>query len=180
MRYPKNNYAQRGSVLILALLILVVMTILGVSSMSGTSLEQKMAGNFRDRQIAFNAAETALADAESFINSSVNSAAVFDGSNGLYDFSNGPTPDEAFADSWWTSSNSRSIATSINEVKTQPRYIIEHRGSIGEEEGTSVNIGGYGESTGGGEITGFRITVRATGLTDNSVVFLQSYYGKRL
>jgi len=171
---------QSGSVLILALLILVVLTILGVSSMSTTSLEEKMAGNFRDRQIAFNAAETALAEAEAYINDSINSASVFTNSNGLYDSYDGPTQHDAFEDAWWTASNSIGQSEAIDEVKTQPRYTIEYRGDIGEAEGTSVNIGGYGETSGGGEITSFRITVRATGLTDNSVVFLQSYYGKRL
>lgn len=182
MQPSTTQHTQSGSVLILALLILVVLTILGVSSMSTTSLEEKMAGNFRDRQIAFNAAETALVEAENFIKTSINSAAVFTNSDGLYDSYDGPTQHNAADDSegWWTGNKSRVMQETINEVRTQPRYTIEYRGDIGEEEGTSINIGGYGESTGGGEITSFRITVRATGLTDNSFVILQSYYGKRL
>lgn len=177
---PTTKQTQQGTVLIVALLMLVVMTILGVSSMSTTSLEEKMAGNFRDRQIAFNAAETALAQAEAYVNDNINSASVFNGNNGLYDSYDGPTQHDAFDDAWWSGSNSIVLADTIDEVSTQPRYTIEYRGDIGADEGTSVNIGGYGESSGGGEITSFRITVRATGLSDNSVVFLQSYYGKRL
>lgn len=182
MKLRTLQHRQSGSVLILAMLILVVLTILGVSSMSTTSLEEKMAGNFRDRQIAFNAAETALAHAEKFVNDTINSASVFTSSGGLYDSYDGPTQQNAFDDAWWTDANSiqMSGADSIAEVYTQPRYTIEYRGEVGAEEGTSVNIGGYGESSGGGEITSFRVTVRATGLSDNSVVFLQSYYGKRL
>lgn len=180
----KSPRLQNGAVLAVSLLILVVLTIIGVSSMTTTSLEEKMSGNFRDRQIAFNAAEAALSHAENFINASINSASVFDGTNGLYASYTGPSSGNVFDSSWWTGTAYRALpitgTNSVSEVNTQPRYTIEHRGEIGELEGTSVNLGGYGESTGGGEITGFRITVRATGLTDNSVVYLQSYYGKRL
>lgn len=180
LNYMTSPRSQTGSVLVLSLLILVVLTILGVSSMSSTSLEEKMSGNFRDRQIAFHAAETALAYAENYVNSSINSASVFNDSNGYYAAYNGPGLNDSFNSSWWTGTNSQILPVSISEVKTQPRYTIEYRGDVGQEEGTSVNLGSYGESSGGGVISNFRITVRATGLTDNSVVILQSYYGKRL
>ncbi len=176
----KSPHQQRGSVLAVSLLILVVLTIIGVSSMVTTSLEEKMSGNFRDRQLAFNAAEVALAYAENYVNTNINSASVFDDSSGFYANGNGPGQDYAFASSWWTATASREVPITISDVGTRPRFTVEYRGEVGEEEGTSINIGSYGESTGGGEITSFRITVRATGLTDNSVVILQSYYGKRL
>lgn len=178
----KSPRLQNGAVLAVSLLILVVLTIIGVSSMVTTSLEEKMSGNFRDRQIAFNAAEAALAYAENFVNANVNAASVFDGSDGLYATYDGPGSNNAFDSSWWTGTASQVLpnADAVDDVQTQPRFTIEHRGEIGEVEGTSINLGGYGESSGGGEITAFRITVRATGLTDNSVVIIQSYYGKRL
>lgn len=176
----KSPSLQNGAVLAVSLLILVVLTIIGISSMVTTNLEEKMSGNFRDRQIAFNAAETALAYAEDFANTSINSASVFDNTNGYYEAYNGPGSYNAFASSWWATGASQPYPNTINGVSTPPRFTIEYRGDVGEEEGTSIGIGGYGESTGGGAISSFRITVRATGLTDNSVVILQSYYGKRL
>jgi len=141
-----------------------------------------MAGNFRDRQIAFQAAEMTLAYAEEFVRNNINSASIFTdaGTNGYYTIYNGPTNLTAFDSSWWTNSASRELPTAINQVRTQPRYVIEFRGNIGEDEGTSINLSGYGESTGGGIIANFRITVRATGLSDNTHVFLQTNYGKRL
>jgi type IV pilus assembly protein PilX len=47
-------------VLIVSLVILVVMTIVGVTAMRGTALEERMAGNLRDGTLAFEAAEAAL------------------------------------------------------------------------------------------------------------------------
>ena len=171
---------QRGSILIVSLMILVVLTMIGVSSMSTSSLQERMAGNFRDRQIAFQAAEMTLAYAEEFARNNINSASIFNDTNGYYSSYNGPTNLSAFNTSWWTNTGSQALPTTITQVRTQPRFIIEYRGDIGETEGTSVNLSGYGESAGGGTISNFRVTVRATGLSDNTQVILQSNYGKRL
>ena len=59
---------QSGAVLIVSLLFLVILTILGVTAMTGTTLEHRMAGNTRDYAIALQAAEAALRDAHRDIN----------------------------------------------------------------------------------------------------------------
>ena len=56
---PVHN-KQKGMVLILVLSLLLAMTVLGVSSMSTSTLETRMANNFQDRNSAFQAAEAAL------------------------------------------------------------------------------------------------------------------------
>lgn len=179
--YQHHNLKnQRGSILIISLMILVVLTMIGVSSMSTTSLQERMAGNFRDRQIAFQAAEMTLAYAEEFAKDSINSASIFNNTNGYYTQYNGPTNLTAFDSTWWTGTNCQVLPTTIDQVRTQPCFIIEYRGDIGETEGTSINLSGYGESSGGGAISNFRVTARATGLSDNTQVILQSNYGKRL
>jgi type IV pilus assembly protein PilX len=50
----------RGAVLITGLLILAVMTVLGVSSMRGTVLEERMAGNLKEQTASFQAAEAGI------------------------------------------------------------------------------------------------------------------------
>ena len=52
----------RGSALIIALVFLLVMTLIGVTAMQGTSQQETMAGNMRDRSLAFQAAEAALSN----------------------------------------------------------------------------------------------------------------------
>lgn len=179
-----NLKKQHGSVLIISLIILLVLTLIGVSSMTSSSLQEKMAGNFRDRELAFQAAEAALADGEKYALNNINTPGAFSDNctNGLCTTSNGPTSDNAFnAATWWTNTKSKVFSgTAIAEVRTQPRFIIEYRKEVGEEEGTSIVIQNHGDSQGGGAITSFKVTARGTGLSDKTQVIIQSNYGKRL
>lgn len=55
---------QAGSALIIGLTVLLLMFILGTAGMRTTIMEEKMAGNVRDSNIAFQAAELGLQDGE--------------------------------------------------------------------------------------------------------------------
>jgi type IV pilus assembly protein PilX len=176
-----NLKKQQGSVLILSLIILLVLTMLGVSSMSSSSLQEKMAGNFRDREVAFQAAEAALAYGENWAENTINTESAFDGNNGLYATFTGPKTTNAFnTATWWTGTKSREMATSIEEVRTAPRFTVEYRDELGVEEGTAIVMENHGEDQGGGKITSFKVTARGTGQSDKTQVILQSDYGKRL
>jgi len=72
MKYPKvitciNNRrlnsvkAQKGLVLVFALLVLLSVTILGVSSVSSSLLQGKMASSAERKSVSFDAAEAAIA-----------------------------------------------------------------------------------------------------------------------
>jgi hypothetical protein len=54
---------QRGVVLITALVFLVILTLLGITSMSTNTLEERMAANSQDINRAFQTAETGVAQA---------------------------------------------------------------------------------------------------------------------
>lgn len=56
----RTGARQRGAVLVMALVILLVMTILGVTVMNTASLESTMAGNTQETNRAFHAAESGL------------------------------------------------------------------------------------------------------------------------
>ncbi|HYN77546.1 MAG TPA: PilX N-terminal domain-containing pilus assembly protein [Lamprocystis sp. (in: g-proteobacteria)] len=62
-----NGGRNRGAALIVGLIILAIMTILGLSAMRGTALEERMAGNLKESNEAFQAAEAALQAAISAI-----------------------------------------------------------------------------------------------------------------
>lgn len=55
---------QKGAVLIVALIMLLLLTVIGLSSMRGTSLQENMAGNMRDSNLALQASEAALRKGE--------------------------------------------------------------------------------------------------------------------
>jgi type IV pilus assembly protein PilX len=61
---PRSTENQSGAALIVGLIFLVILTVLGVAAMQNSTLEERMAGNARDRNVAFQAAEAALRDAE--------------------------------------------------------------------------------------------------------------------
>lgn len=67
MTHFQSQQRQRGAVLIVSLLFLVILTMLGITAMTGTTFEERMAGNARDSAVAYNAAEAALRDARSEI-----------------------------------------------------------------------------------------------------------------
>lgn len=65
--YPTHGYKQQGAVLIVALIILLLLTIIGLSSMRGTVLQENMAGNMRDSNLALQASEAALRKGEQIV-----------------------------------------------------------------------------------------------------------------
>ncbi len=161
-----------GSALIVSLLILVVMTLIGITAVSTSGLEERMAGNARDDQVAFQAAEIPMRGAESDIEN-LASTAGFNGTNGQYP--QGSSLDISPGSSIWTGSNSKVYSGALGDEKTAPRYIIEVLGTQGQSDPV---MGGYGTNSGVGAVTAFRITARGTGISDKSTVILQSYYGK--
>jgi PilX N-terminal len=61
MYVNKQQYKQqRGFVLILALVMLAVLTLIGVSSMNSANMELKAAANAKQHQVAFNATQSLL------------------------------------------------------------------------------------------------------------------------
>ena len=64
------NDRQTGAVLVISLVFLVVLTMLGLGMFFSTNSEEKMARNFRDKEIALQAAEAALNEAKMLITGS--------------------------------------------------------------------------------------------------------------
>ncbi|MEJ2388843.1 MAG: PilX N-terminal domain-containing pilus assembly protein [Chromatiaceae bacterium] len=67
MRRAEGSPKERGAVLLVALIILVVMTILGITATQTTIVEEKMAGNLRDKDVAFRAAEAGLQEGLTYL-----------------------------------------------------------------------------------------------------------------
>ncbi len=141
---------QHGAVLITSLIFLIVITMLVLSSMNSNTLSEKMAGNSRDRNVAFQAAEAGLRDAMRDIHSNrFNGNTGFSAAcaNGLCLPQTDGTPiwvDLVLATApdagWATGANSgislgygsQTGAAALGEVAAQPRYIIEVLQSAGQ------------------------------------------------
>lgn len=162
---PRNH--QRGVVLIVALLLLVLMALVTFSTYNGTVLEERMAGNASNRNQTFQAAEMTLRGAERVVDANWASAELpctppGAGSAGYFAAEQSPTP--GMQGSVWWSANSAdgSVLTGWSAVTgvTQVRYTIE-------------NLGVKNVPT---PMTVYRITARAVGDGGRTVVILESNY----
>jgi type IV pilus assembly protein PilX len=157
---------QSGVVLVISLIMLLLLTLIGITGMQTTSLEEKMAGNARDRNIAFQAAESTLLEAEKFIHNNPTTAIIYDGTNGLLDTTD--IEPDYFTNNTWSAANS--AATPINfgdkfSLSTDPRYIIKKIASLPANGSVGPRII-------------FKITARAVGSTPGTQVILQEVYEK--
>ena len=67
---------QQGAALVISLIMLVLMTLVGVTAMQVTTVQQKMVSNNNDLNIAFQAAETALKRGEEYLSGIVAGKAI--------------------------------------------------------------------------------------------------------
>lgn len=58
---------QSGSVLLISLIMLLILTVIGIASISGVSMTQKMANSQKDYDLAFEMAEAALVEGEAWV-----------------------------------------------------------------------------------------------------------------
>lgn len=166
-----NTRQQRGMTLIVGLIMLLLLTIIGLAAIRGASLEERMAGNQRDRGLAFQSAEASLRVAEGVMNAATlptwnttgYGAQVTRGGNAAFW--------ETF--SWSTLALAPSLG--LPTVSSQPRYYVERISSqfTGGGTGTAVD---FESQTKIDPETMYRITARATGASADTVVILQSTY----
>lgn len=163
-----HNKKQRGAVLIMSLIILLIMTIIGVTAMQVTVLEEKMAGNLRNKSLAFQAAESALRDAEAALTVAV--LPTFNGSGGLYQAT---SPQKWEIIDWGVPANIAAYGGGDLGTGTilasAPTYIIEELAPV-------LGSGGSLEAGIPQATDYYRITSRGVGGNTSAVVMLQSVY----
>lgn len=159
---------QQGAVLIVSLLLLLIMTLLGVSAMQTTTLQERMAGNTRDRAVALQASEYALRDAEVFIDGLANTGA-FIGNNGLYGRTD-TAPDPGSPAIWNTGTTTTATSDTL-AVGGQERYYIK----ISESD---ILVQDFGDINKNVYATVFEIVARGVGGNQDTEVILRSHYGR--
>ena len=171
-----TQFSQRGAALITALVILVVLTVLGISAMRTSSLEESIVGNLRDHDLAFQAAETGLTAGENFLNATVTipvpDATAGDGVYLRNQF--GDFRDNLHNTAVWANGTEYGTAgtTDLLEVNSDPVFIIEYEQEIIDDLDPESKAKGKGRFY-------FRITSRGVGSSPNSATMLQEIYGIR-
>jgi type IV pilus assembly protein PilX len=163
-----SNRPQQGSALIVAMVLLLVMTLLGVTAVRNTTLQERMAGNLRDSNLAFQAAERALRDGETFLRGAVLPA--FTDANGLLTMQE-DAGQPAFWNAYDWDGNSRTAA-GVLEVARDPFYVIEELPPV-PDEGGSERFGPLPD------IGFYRVTAQGVGGSVDAVAILQTTYRRR-
>lgn len=163
-------HTQRGVALIVVLLLLLVVTLIGLASMRGTLLQERMAGNVFARSEAFQSAEAVLREAEQFAATMpVIPATGCEG--GVCAMSLGGAVPAWQADGFWSGNQPREAKKSIGQIT--PRYVVE---DYGQSEGVNCTGSIDMSATPCTERKqAYRITVRSE-TPNGAEVLLQSTY----
>jgi type IV pilus assembly protein PilX len=183
---------ERGFSLIIILLMIVVVGFLALAGMSTGIVQERMAGNARDQNVALQAAEAALRDAEADIEANLSAMSGFSDAcaAGLCMPPSMTASAPQSAPLWqtidWNSQarayGSRTGASPLlgpnnQALSSQPRYFIEVLPSLPAADGGSVCMGCTTSAP--ERARAYRVTARASGVRDTTVVMLQSVYIKQ-
>lgn len=181
--------SQSGAVLVVSLIILLLITIVGASTIRTATLEERMAAGVRNKDIALQAAEAALVAAEDNILNNVTTVASFtaDCTNGLCA---APLPNATdhrwdMADMWDPTGNKSveltgDIYTDVGEKSgyaKAPRYFVEVLTSY-QIAGDNINLSNYGDDIRNTEVTVLRVTALGYGGSEDAQVMLQTTVAK--
>jgi len=159
--------AERGVALITGLIFMVVLTLISMAALRTTLLEEKMSGNARDIDLAFQAAEAALRGGETVLNGA--SLPTF-AATGAYLTASSTRSNTSY---WILTHNWTTDSVALSSVPTgaysAPSFVIEQMPS-GVAGGFSLKSGPITEAG------MYRITSRGTGGNPNTHIYLQETY----
>jgi type IV pilus assembly protein PilX len=144
---------QRGATLIVLLVMLVVVTLLTLSSLRSTTQEERMAGNFRDRDKAFQAAEAVVQTCIAQVKAGTYPLATTLAPVAATAASGSTPANWDASDAWTNATKSTAVTITGAKLAADPRCMVETL------------------STGS-----FRVTGRAVGANADTVVILQATY----
>ena len=183
---------ERGVSLVLTLVLMLATLGLGVAVMGVNVMEERMIASTKDRDLALQAAEAGLRDAEQDIASNVSPSTAFTDSctNGLCtppsqrdalaSLASSPVDDAGLGFDWSSDANVRIYgqytgAPSSRAWRSSRATSSRSSAISAPRAGESVVLGAEPTAPG----VGYRITARATGARPETVVVLQSIYATR-
>jgi type IV pilus assembly protein PilX len=177
---PANLHArhrlaqQRGAVLVIALLLLLVLTIIGITVMQMSRLQERMAGNSRDVNLSFQAAEGSMRAAESFIRQQNNRPVACSVSPCTVWIEGSVIGTTANQDpAWWLSNGNTFGMAAMGDLQEAPQAVIEELGFVRTDGGVVMGQ----EPPDGRDF--YQVTSRSTGGSGQAETVLQSTYTRR-
>jgi type IV pilus assembly protein PilX len=179
-KHSSRLQQQRGVVLMVGMIILLVMTLIGLSAARSTLLEERMSGSTADNNVAFQAAEAALRTGE--LSLQVPVLPEFNNTGGRYKALEYTNPDQAPRWQQWIGasegSNWNSNAIAYAGMSSAPAPLDQASARYYLEEFPLVY--GPGESLAADapvdELGFYRITARGVGISGITSVIVQSTF----
>ena len=179
--HPSHAHrAQRGAALIVALILLIVITLVGLAAIGTTILQNKMASNQYDRQVAFQSAEAAMRVATALIPSNPGMIARNCQTGGTIcqanPFTDSGLPSGSIHTVTTNSSSGGASATTFTAsavAAMQPQFVIESMGNYVDPNidtgfGNTANSRNYGVQGGSTTALYYRITARSCDPSNSS------------
>lgn len=165
---------ERGAVLVVGLVFLLLMTLLGTAAYSVATQEERMAGNARERLRAFEAAEQALRECERHLGGPLPPAFSADGTvdRGMYeapDVGRSPAEREKWETIDWDAEPTRALA-GVADAAAQPRCIVQRIGRARSSDATA-RLEAAAEPA-----LAYQVTGRGVGASHGTAVVLQSTF----
>ena len=172
-----------GAALIVAMVLLLVLTAMGLSGMRTANMEEHFAGNLRDQNLAFQAAESGSRSAEDWLGQQTTKpqpvASCASPPCDLFEFT--ALVDGDFADqsiSWWKTNGRSYVAPSgssdLPHLSKQPLFIVEEMSRYKTGESLVIGTGDKNDWT-----YAYRITTMGSGGSQYSNAVIQATYVKR-
>lgn len=180
LRHTKHPSSERGSTLIISLIILILLMLLGVTAMKSSDTQFQLTGNLQFEDSAMNNTETAINAAEMAL--STGAIALLDsGFTTAYVTTNGPVtsglyPVSSGIDPFtlnWTGAGGNGNSYAV-QVTASQYYIIELLSQNNRLIGSNQVIGGRA-SSGCNQVNTYRITARGTSAR-GATKLVQSFY----
>jgi type IV pilus assembly protein PilX len=179
-----GSRTQHGIALVVALILLVLITLVGLAAVHGTILQQRMAANQYDREQAFQSAEAAVRAASAMI---VTTPAIIwhncqaGGITCLPNPFNDPNL-PATAINSVTAGTSTGQYTASSTAYGQPQFVVENMGNWVDQTtntgfGSTANSRNYGVQGASGTAVFYRVTARSgdpAKVGDRAVVTIQA------
>jgi type IV pilus assembly protein PilX len=174
--WKANSRAQRGAALVIALLLLVVMTILAVTVMQMSRVQERMVGNTRDVNVAFEAAEAAVRAGEAAINQQ-GAAPIGCSAAPCQFWVKGSLTDVANQSADWWRNNATAFTDATGRPMTgglaeNPQYVIEQRGFVRTDGGLQTGVPPAGRDF-------YEVTGRSTGATGLANTVVQTTFARK-
>jgi len=170
---------QAGASLIVSLMLLIVLTLLGLSGMQSTIMQERMSNNVRDKGMAFQAAESAIRGGEDWVRGAdIDTLRPDDGGTctppcnivQLNDYASMAI--ETFG--WWQT-NARTFtfpsSTSNSTPAADPRFIVEFHSRV--DQGYSLDLM---DTTPRPHL--YRITAMGVGSTTTAEAMIETLYAR--